>query len=100
MNALPTTDRGRKGYCIYTDTLCQGPVPVVSDEAGYVVFESELEAQREIADFMMVRLQQFLDGERDFEDAIQVQEYVVAVTIAPDGAMTDQHGRTVEPMSC
>jgi hypothetical protein len=100
MNALPTTDHSRKGYCIYTDTLCQGPVPVVSDEAGYVVFESELEAQREIVDFMMVRLQQFLHGERDFEDAIHVEEYVVAVAIGPDGAITAQHGRTFEPISC
>lgn len=40
----------RNGFCIYINTLCQGAVPVVSDENGYVVFETELEAQKEIAD--------------------------------------------------
>jgi hypothetical protein len=60
----------RSGFCIYINTFCQGPVPAVSDENGYVVFTSELEAQREIADYQMTRLRQFLDGERDFEDAM------------------------------
>jgi hypothetical protein len=49
---------------------------VVSDENGYVVFETELEAQKEIVHYQMTRLRQFLDGERDFEDAMTVEEYV------------------------
>lgn len=61
----PTTLRD--GFCIYIDTFCQGPVPAVSDENGYVTFETELEAQKEIVDNQMTRLRQFLDGERDFE---------------------------------
>src|SRR6188508_1068326 len=68
-----------KGFCIYIDTFCQGSVPVVSDETGYIIFETELEAQREIVDHQMTRLRQFLDGEREYEDAIEVEEYVVAV---------------------
>jgi len=72
----------RKGFCIYINTFCQGPVPVVSesDDNGddkYVVFESEVDAQREIVDYAITRLQQFLDGERDFDDAIEVEEYVL-----------------------
>jgi uncharacterized protein (UPF0218 family) len=83
-----------KGFCIYINTFCQGPVPVVSDEDGYIVFATESEAQREIVDNQMTRLQQFLDGEREYEDAIEVEEYVVSVTVNPDGTITDEVGRT------
>jgi hypothetical protein len=75
-----SASKPRDGYCIYIDTFCQGSVPVVSDENGYIVFETELEAQKEIVDNQITRLQQFLDGERDFEDAMAVEEYVVPVT--------------------
>ena len=69
-------------------------MPTVSDGEGkYVVFETEAEAQREIVDSLMIRLQQFLDGEREYEDAITVEEYVVPVTIHPDGTITDEDVR-------
>ena len=92
----------RKGFCIYINTFCQGPVPVVSgnDDNGddkYVVFETELAAQKEIADYMMTRLRQFLDGERDFDDAITVEEYVVPVTVHPDGTFKDEDGNCFGP---
>jgi hypothetical protein len=88
----------RKGFCIFIDTLMQGPVPVVSDgEDKIVVFEDEREAQKEIADHAMIRLQQFLDGERDFEDAMSVEEYVVPVTIHQDGTITDEDGNCFGP---
>jgi hypothetical protein len=67
-------------------------VPVVSDENGYVIFDTELKAQKEIVDNQMTRMQQFLDGERDFEDAITVEEYVVPVTVHSDGMITDEAG--------
>ena len=87
----------RSGYCIYIDTFCQGPVPVVSDEDGYVVFSTELEAQKEIVDNQMTRLRQFLDGEREYYDAIDVEEYVVPVILHPDGKIVDEHGRCFGP---
>ena len=87
----------RSGFCIYINTLCQGPVPVVSDDDGYVVFETELEAQKEIADYAMTRLRQFIDGERDFDDAITVEEYVVPVSVYPDGSFTDEDGKLFGP---
>lgn len=88
----------RTGYCIFINTLCQGPMPVVSDgEGNFVVFRTELEAQREIVDDLQIRLQQFLDGERDFDDAITVEEYVVPVTVHSDGVITDQDGRCFGP---
>ena len=87
----------RDGYCIYIDTFCQGPVPVVSDDKGYVVFETELEAQKEIVDNQIIRLQQFLDGEREFEDAIEIEEYIVPVTVHSDGVITDEDGNCFGP---
>lgn len=92
--------RTGNGFCIFLDTLFQGPVPIVSDEDDkYVVFETELAAQMEIADYMMTRLQQFLDGERDFDDAATVEEYVVPVTVHPDGTICDEDGNRFRPFA-
>ena len=84
----------RNGYCIYTRTFFQGSIPTVSDsDDKYVIFETELAAQREIADHAMIRIRQFLDGERDFSDAITIEEYVAPVDLHSDGSITDEHGR-------
>jgi hypothetical protein len=84
----------RNGFCIYINTFCEGAVPIVSDGDGkYVVFETALEAQREIVDHQITRLQEFLDGERDFEDAITVEEYVLAVEVLPDGTIVEASGK-------
>lgn len=87
----------RNGFCIYIDTICQGPIPIWHDENGYVVFATELEAQREIADDLILRLQQFLAGERDFDDAMTVEEYIVPVTVRPDGVIVDETGNRFGP---
>src|ERR1039457_4545101 len=87
----------RDCFCIYINTFCQGPVPVVSDDNGYVVFATELEAQKEIVDNQLIRLQQFLDGERDYDDAISVEEYVVPETVHPNGSFTDEVGNCYGP---
>lgn len=58
-----------------------------------VVFPSELDAQREIADNQLIRIQQFLDGERDFEDAISTDEFVLPVDVLPDGRISTENGR-------
>lgn len=93
----------QRGYCIFIDTILQGAVPSVSDiesndgcdeQEKICVFSTQLEAQREIADFMMTRLQQFLDGERDYDDAITVEEYVVEVEVLADGKIVDANGNS------
>ncbi len=90
----------RRCFCIFINTFFQGPVPVVSDEEGkFVVFETEVEAQKEIAEHTMIRIQQFLDGERDFDDAITVEEYVLPVVINPEGIITDEAGNRFGPSS-
>ena len=83
----------RTGFCIFMNTVFQGRVPSLSDDEFYVVFETEREAQLEIADFLMTRLREFIDGARDFEDAIVTEECVVPVTVHPDGTFTDDCGR-------
>ena len=86
------------GFIIYINTFCQGPVPVLNGEDDkFVVFQTELEAQKEIADNAITRLRQFIAGDRDFDDAITVEEYVVPVTVFPDGSFTDETGTTFGP---
>jgi hypothetical protein len=93
----------RQGFCIFVNTVFQGPVPSVReciaedlDESGgrICVFATEREAQLEIADFMMKRLREFIDGERDFEDAMTAEEYVVEVDVFPDGTIVDADGNS------
>ena len=55
-----------------------------------------------VAEHRLIQLQHFIDGERDFDDAITVEEYVVPVTVHPDSTITDEDGngfgpRMVEP---
>ncbi len=79
------------GYCIYITTLCDGPVPIERNEQGNpVVYATEVEAQRVIAEDTMERLRQFLAGEREFEDAMTVEEYIVPVSVLPDGSIVDE----------
>ncbi len=83
----------RPGFCIFINTFFQGPVPsVLGEEDRPVVFATRLEAEREIVDFAMIRLQEFLDGQRDFEDAITVEEYILEVDVLPDGSISDEDG--------
>ena len=78
----------RQGFCIFIGTFFQGPVVSCFDENDKpVVFDSIVEAQHEIADNMLTRLQQFIEGEREFEDAITCEEYVVEVEVLGEGTV-------------
>jgi hypothetical protein len=83
-----------KGFCIFIDTFCEGSVPSVREgnESRICIFPTRREAELEIVDFLQTRLQQFIDGERDFEDAITVEEYVVEVIAQPDGSIITEDG--------
>lgn len=81
------------GFCIYIDTICQGPIPIERNEDGKpVVYPTREEAEREIASDCIERLSQYLTGERGFEDAITIEEYIVPVTAYSDGSITDESG--------
>ena len=83
----------QQGFCVFINTSCQGAVPSVLGEADRpLVFATRVEAEREIAEYAILRLHQFMVGQRDFEDAITIEEYVVAVAVLPDGSVTDEDG--------
>ena len=71
----------RSGFAIFCPTVFQGTMPVCYDGDYLVVFATKLEAQREIADNQLIRIQQFLDGERDFDDAITTDEFALPVDV-------------------
>jgi hypothetical protein len=83
------------GFCIYVNTVLDGRVPVERDAAGYpFVYVTREEAERELAQTMIDRLTEFLAGERDFEDAMTVEDYIVEVDVHPDGSVTDEDGNS------
>ncbi len=89
MSATP-----RKGFCIFINSVCEGEIPLWRDEKGMpLVYSDEINAQREIADDLIIRLQQFMEGERDFDDAITIKEYIVHITVLSDGSVVDEYGR-------
>ena len=63
-------------------------MPACYEDDYPVVFATERDAQREIADRQLIRIQQFLDGERDFDDAIKSDEFVLPVDVRPDGSIS------------
>jgi len=80
-------------FCIYINTLCEGVVPSIRDGHGKpCVFKTESEAQREIADNIITRLREFIAGEREFDDAMTVEEFIVPVDVYPDGSIVDDAG--------
>jgi hypothetical protein len=80
-------------FCIYVDTICQGPIPAWRDDRGNpVVYRTVTEAQREIIEYLSERLHAFLAGDVGFEDAITVEDYIVKVEVCPDGSITDGDG--------
>ena len=87
----------REGFCIFIDTFFQGAVPSVreGDDDHVVVFTTRHEAELEIVDFLKTRLQEFIDGQRDFSDAITVEEYVVPVEVLPDGTIVGSDGAVI-----
>ena len=68
-------------------------MPACYENDHPVVFATELEAQREIADSQLILIQQFLEGEREFHDAITTDEFVLPVDVWPDGSISTEEGR-------
>jgi hypothetical protein len=67
-----------KGFCIFILALFEGEVPsCIGENHKPVVFATEEEAEFEIIDFVSDRFEEYLDGERDLEDAMTVEEFVL-----------------------
>jgi hypothetical protein len=89
-----TPPTAHPGFAIFQHFFFQGAIPACYGADNYPeVFASEMEAQREIADTQLTRIQEFLDGEREFEDAISTEEFVLAVDALPDGSVRTRDGR-------
>jgi hypothetical protein len=81
----------QSGFCIFVNTLRDGSVPAERDRDGHlIVYATEIDAQREIADIIIGRIHEFLLGERDFEDAMTLNEFVAPVDLFPDGSAGDE----------
>jgi len=94
---MNSTIFNKAGFCIYVDTVCHGAAPVERDDKGNaIVYATVTDAQRVIAEDTIERLHQFLEGERDYEDAMTVEEYVVEVDVWPDGSISDAVGNIFE----
>lgn len=89
MNSVKEVHRG---FCIYINTFCEGCVPVERNEAGYpIVYSTIEEAQNIIDEDTIERWHQFFAGERDFDDAMTVEEFIMAVNMRPDGSIVDNN---------
>jgi hypothetical protein len=51
-----------------------------------------LEAQREVADNQLTRIQEFLDGQRDYDDAMTTDEFILPVDVWPDRRVSIEDG--------
>lgn len=90
---MKSENMNQPAYCIFLDTVCEGRIPAWHDEKGMpVVYPTLGAAQREIADDVMEKLRQFLEGQRDFEDAMTVEDYILPVDVLPDGSVLDEDG--------
>jgi hypothetical protein len=68
-------------------------VPVEwDDHRNPFIYPTREAAEREIAEDAIERIQQFLEGERDFGDAMTIEEYVVEVDVCSDGSIVDESG--------
>lgn len=84
----------KRGFCIYVNSICEGATPVEFDGNGRpFIYATESEAQKAIAEYTIERLQQYIAGERDFDDAMTVEEYVVDVDVWLDGSISDESGQ-------
>lgn len=88
---MNTQDETRRVFCIYIETILEGEIPLERNDKGYpVVYETEDEALRVIAEVTIERLMEFLNSQRDFDDAMTVEEYVVEVNVYPNGSICDE----------
>lgn len=84
-----------RAFVIIDSTAIPHPFPAFVDKKGLpVYFDSEREAQIEIARWMIDKLNEFIDGERDFYDATTCGDFVLGVDLLPQ----DQ-GNTSQPDS-
>lgn len=80
----PDSAKPKRAFVIIDSTGIPHPFPSVTDEKGMpVYFDTERAAQIEIASWMIDKLKEFIQGERDFYDATTCVDFVLGVDISP-----------------
>jgi len=88
-----TNKKSRPAFAIFQETICEGVIPAWRDERGLpVTYDSEKEAQREIAELLIGQLNDFLAGNREFDDAIATSDFILPVDVWPDGTISTESG--------
>lgn len=88
----------KQAFVIMTDTICQGAIIGCwgDDKDGKrypELFDTEVDAWKEIADTMVTTLQQFIDGERSLDNTdFNCTEWVVPVDVYVDHIISEEHG--------
>ena len=91
--ALRPLDPIRTGYCLLIQTVCEGVVPYERDGKGCpIVYDTLQDVQRVLIEGIIERMEEFLTGEREFTDAMTVEEYIAEVCVYPDGFVGDGEG--------
>ena len=86
--------RTRSAFAIFQDTICDGVVPTWRDENGFpIVYATERDARIEIAEMLITQLKQFIDGERDFADALSTGDFILPIEVWPHGTIETEDGR-------
>lgn len=93
----------KEGWVVITPTICQGDIMAWSTEDGKGndlpdVYETKEDAWREIAETMVIELQQFIDEERELKYTdFDTQDYVVMYQEDKDGTIivSDEEGDTI-----
>ncbi len=88
-----TSRNTRHAFAIFQETVSDGIVPTWRDENGFpIIYDTEREAQIEIAEMLIVQLKQFVAGERDFGDALSTGDFILPVEVWPDGTLQTESG--------
>lgn len=83
----------RHAFAIFQDTICDGTVPTWRDESGFpIIYATEREAQIEVAEMLIAQLEQFVSGERKFDDALSTGDFILPVEVWPDGTIQTESG--------
>lgn len=90
----PNRPVGLPAFAIFTETVCDGLIPAWHDENGVPVsYPTEREAQIEIAETLIEHLEQFIAGQRDFDDASTSSDFVLPVIVMPNGTLYTTDGQ-------
>ena len=83
----------RHAFAIFQETICDGVVPTWRDGSGFpITYATEREAQVEIAEMLISQLDQFIAGEREFDDALTTGDFILPVEVWPDGTIQTESG--------